>query len=306
MRTRRIRRSALAAFAATALATLAATATTVLPAGSSDAAAAQAATRSAKPFVVVGLTDNQRLVAFRSDRPSRVQKLGRVSGLQGDRRLVGIDCRVKDRKLYGVGDQGGVYRIRLRDARATKVSQLTVALQGASFDIDWNPAANLLRVISNTGQNLRHNLDNAAAPIPVGQTVADTSLSIPPDVPTATGVTGAAYTNNDNNPDTATTLFGLDTSRDQIAVQSPANAGLLAPTGLLKVNARGDAGFDIHYATQSAKGQGLAALQVNGSRKLYRIDLLSGRATRIGAFPANRQVTDLTAGFRRDEIDGIL
>ena len=91
-----------------------------------------------------------------------------------------------------------------------------------------------------------------------------------------------------------------------MAIQSPANAGLLAPTGLLKVNARGDAGFDIHYTSQGAKRQGFAALQVNGSRKLYRIDLLSGRATRIGAFPDNRQVTDLTAGFRKDEIEGIL
>ena len=184
-----IRRAAVVTFAATAFAALAAAAA-LLPAGSTDAAAARAGERSAKPFLVVGLTESQRLVAFRSDKPGRVKKLGRVRGLEGDRFLVGIDCRVKDSKLYGVGDQGGVYRIRLRDARATKVSQLTVALQGTTFDIDWNPAANLLRVISNTGLNLRHNLDNAAAPIPVGQTVADTSLSIPPDVPTATGVHG--------------------------------------------------------------------------------------------------------------------
>jgi Domain of unknown function (DUF4394) len=305
--TRRIRRGALAAFAVTALAALAA-ATALLPAASTDAAAARADERSAKRFLVVGLTDRQRLVAFYSDEARRVQKLGRVRGLVGDGSLVGIDCRVKDGKLYGVGDQGGVYRIRLRDARATKVSQLTVPLQGTSFDVDWNPAANLLRIVSDTGQNLRHNLDNTAAPIPVGQTVADGTLSIPPDVPVATGVTGAAYTNNDNDPDTATTLLVLDTSRDQVAIQSPANAGLLAPTGFLGVKPKGDAGFDIHYASQrkGAKGYGLAALQVNASRKLYRINLLSGQATRIGAFPANRQVTDLAAGFRKDELEGIL
>jgi hypothetical protein len=38
-------------------------------------------------------------------------------------------------------------------------------------------------------------------------------------------VTGAAYTNNDDDPVTATTLFVLDTSRNQVAIQSPANAG---------------------------------------------------------------------------------
>jgi hypothetical protein len=307
VRNRRIRRGGLAALSATALATFAAAAA-LLPAGSGEAAAARADARSAKPFVVVGLTDRQRLVAFRSNQPNRVQRLGRVSGLVGDRALIGIDCRVKDSKLYGVGDQGGVYRIRLRDARATRVSQLTVPLQGTRFDIDWNPAANLLRIVSDTGQNVRHNLDNAAAPIPVGQTAADANLSIPPDVPVATGVTGAAYTNNDNDPVTATTLFALDTSRDQVAIQSPANAGLLAPTGLLGVRPNGDAGFDIHYASQSrgAKGYGLASLQVNGSRKLYRINLLAGSASKIGAFPADRQVTDLTAGFRQDELEGVL
>jgi Domain of unknown function (DUF4394) len=171
--------------------------------------------------VVVGLTDRQRLVAFRSDQPDSANKLGRVSGLVGDRSLIGIDRRVKDGKLYGVGDQSGVYRIRLRDARATKVSQLTVPLQGMRFDIDWNPAANLLRIVSDTGQNL----DNFAAPMPAGQTSADANLSIPLDVPVATGVTGAAYTNNDDDPVTATTLFVLDTSRNQVAIQSPANAG---------------------------------------------------------------------------------
>jgi hypothetical protein len=80
---------------------------------------------------------------------------------------------------------------------------------------------------------------------------------------------------------------------------------VLAPTGLQSVNAQGDAGFDIHYASQGANGQALAALNVNGTRNLYRVDLLTGKARRIGAFPANRQVTDLTAGFRRDELQGI-
>ena len=298
--TNRIHRGALAAFA-TALAAFAAAA--VLPAGSTDAATARAGERSAKPFLVVGLTQNQGLVAFRSDKPAHVRTLGRVRGLESDSRLVGLDRRVQDGKLYGVGDQGGVYRIRPTDARATKVSQLTAPLQGTSFGVDWNPAANLLRIVSDAGQNLRHNLDNAAAPIPVGQTAADASLSIPPAAPPATGVTGAAYTNNDNDPDTATTLFVLDTSRDQVAIQSPANAGLLAPTGLLGVNPEGDAGFDI-YSTRGngVDAVGLATLEVNGARKLYRVDLFTGKARRIGAFPGSRQVTDLTAGFDRQDV----
>jgi Domain of unknown function (DUF4394) len=94
----------------------------------------------------------------RPTTPGRVTTLGRVRGLARDRRLVGLDCRVADHTAYGVGDRGGIYR--LRDATATKVSQLTVPLQGRSFDVDFNPAANRLRVISDRGQNLRHNLDD--------------------------------------------------------------------------------------------------------------------------------------------------
>jgi hypothetical protein len=291
---RRIRRGALAALGATALAAFASA--VALFAGNGEAAAARAGERSGKSFPVVGLTDRQQLVVFRSDKPGQVTKIDRVSGLVGDSSLVGIDWRVTDGKLYGVGDQGGVYRLRLNDAQATKVSQLTVALDGTSFDADWNPAANLLRVISDTGQNLRHNVDNAASPLPIGQTAADTALSIPPTVPVATGVTGAAYTNNDNDPNTATTLFVLDPSRDQVAIQSPANAGLLAPTGLLGVRTTGDAGFDIR-TTRSGKARGLATLEVNGNRKLYQVNLFTGSVSKIGAFPAKRQVTDLTAGF---------
>jgi hypothetical protein len=101
----------------------------------------------------------------------------------------------------------------------------------------------------------------------------------------------------------------VDTTGDQVAIQSPANAGLLAATGTLGVDADAgsDAGFDIHYRPDgaSADGRGLAALKVNGRYRLYRVELLTSRARLVGAFPASRQVTDLTAGFLRDEIEGI-
>jgi hypothetical protein len=266
--------------------------------------------RSASPFLVVGLTTDQTLVAFASNQPRRLRTLGRIRGLQGDQRLVGIDCRVADSTAYGVGDHGGIYRLRLRDATATKVSQLTVPLSGRAFDIDFNPAANRLRIISDTGQNLRHNLDHPTGTPAVGVTVVDAPLTVPPATGVAAGVTGAAYYNNDLDPATATTLFTLDTTGDQVAIQSPANAGTLVPTGTLGVDADAgsDAGFDIHYTQDgaSADGRGLAALKVNGTYRLYRVELLTGRARLVGSFPASRQVTDLTAGFNRSEIEGIL
>ncbi|MFF7300724.1 DUF4394 domain-containing protein [Streptomyces sp. NPDC008265] len=244
-----------------------------------------------KALHAIGLTSDQRLVEFDVNKPSKTWSLGKVSGLSGDSKLVGIDFRVQNEKLYGVGDQGGIYTLNTSNAKAMKVSQLTVALAGTAFGVDFNPAANRLRVISNTGQNLRHNIDDAAAPL---TTTVDGTLTNPTTPPsTAMGVTGAAYTNNDLNAATATTLFDLDTMADRISLQSPANAGTLAPTGNLGVDAALDAGFDIYYNAMAGTNHGFAAIGTGGSYRLYAVDVLTGKATSKSAFPTKYQVTDL-------------
>ncbi|MFE7760720.1 DUF4394 domain-containing protein [Streptomyces sp. NPDC057438] len=248
----------------------------------------------------VGLTADQRLVVFRLDKPGAAVPLGRVRGLDGDTRLVGIDYRVQNNKLYGVGDKGGVYTLREVGAKATKVSQLTVALQGAAYGVDFNPAANRLRVISDTGQNLRHNLDDPQGAPVAGATAVDGTLVNPPVPPatagvTARGVTGAAYTNNDLDAATATTLFDLDTAQDRISVQSPANAGNLAPTGRLGVDAPLKAGFDIY----SSSGSGVNAGYVVTGVRLLAVNLLTGKASSAGTFPKGRQVVDLAIPLRQ-------
>nr|WP_260461805.1 DUF4394 domain-containing protein [Streptomyces lateritius] len=241
-------------------------------------------------LVSVGLTSDQRLVGFHVSNPGDTWALGKVSGLTGDTTLVGIDFRVQNGKLYGVGEKGGIYTISSA-AKAVKVSRLTVALQGKHFGVDFNPAANRLRVISDTGQNLRHNIDDPAAP---KTTTVDGTLINPTMPPSAAlGVTGAAYTNNDLNAATATTLFDIDTTNDRVSLQSPANAGTLAPTGGLGVNAGPSAGFDIYYKASNGSNQGFAALTADGKQRFYKVDVLNGRADLVGAFPTARQVVDV-------------
>ncbi|MET7746707.1 DUF4394 domain-containing protein [Streptomyces sp. NPDC005385] len=238
----------------------------------------------------VGLTTDQRLVEFDVNRPGGARPLGNVSGLTGDTRLVGIDFRVQNGKLYGVGNEGGVYTLN-RAARVVKVSQLTVALSGTTFGVDFNPVANRLRIISDTGQNLRHNIDDPAAPL---TTTVDGTLTNPTMPPTtALGVTGAAYTNNDLEAATATSLFDLDTMADRISLQSPANAGTLAPTGNLGVNAGLDAGFDIYYNSKTGMNHGFAAIGTPSAYRLYAVNLLTGKAADKGAFPKKYQVADI-------------
>jgi len=68
-----------------------------------------------------GLTADGRLVRFRTDAPERARDVGAMTGLAGmDSTLVGIDFRVQDGKLYGVGNAGGVYTIDTTTAQATR------------------------------------------------------------------------------------------------------------------------------------------------------------------------------------------
>lgn len=248
----------------------------------------------------VGLTEDGRaLVAFRTTDARDAREVGDVR-LQGDTRLVGIDHRVQNGELYGVGEKGGIYVLDAAEAGATKVGQLSVALEGDFFGVDFNPAADALRITSDTGQNLRQPFAGAADPdAPNGATVEDGRLTNPATPPAtgttpATGISGSAYTNNDTDAGTGTVLHDIDTALDRLDIQSPANAGTLAPVGRLRVDAGPDAGFDIYSTVRDGRSvavQGWATLTVGGESRIYSIDLATGEATDRGSF--RMPVTDL-------------
>jgi hypothetical protein len=233
-------------------------------------------------------SDGTLMVSFTTDRPTRLDWFQLVQGLNGDTKLIGIDFRVQDGKLYGVGDKGGVYTIVLGEpTTATKVSQLSVPLYGTTFGVDFNPAADRLRVTSDWGQNLRHNLNNHA-------TVIDGNLNTPPNEGSTTGVTAAAYTNNDLDPTTATTLFDIGTATDQVLIQSPANSGQLAATGSIGLDAGLNAGFDIYSDLTNGKTTSLIGFAIfippSGSpATLYTVNLLTGSTALAGDTQAASQ-----------------
>ncbi len=245
-----------------------------------------------KTLQVVGLTADGRLVCFNERKPDRERAIGHVSGLMIDTALIGIDFRVQDGKLYGVGDAGGVYMLDTTSATASLVNRLTVALDGTSFGVDFNPAADRLRITSNTGQNLRHNI-NAG-----GVTLLDDPLDYPTTIngvgPTAMGITGSAYTNNDLSATTATTLYSLDTTLDQVSIQSPPNNGSQAANGKLGVDAQLGSGFDIYSKVRDGATvdvQAFASLgSADGSSAFYKVSLPTGKATLRGNFAAGTQV----------------
>lgn len=236
-------------------------------------------------LLVVGLTDDQRLICFNEYQPRKAREIGAITGLQGnDTRLVGIDFRSATGALYGLGNAGGVYTLDTRDATATFQVQLNEALMGTSFGVDFNPTVDRLRIVSDAGQNLR-------ADVTTGATTVDTSLTYPPNP--ALGIAGAAYTNNDADPNTATTLFDVDSNLDLVVIQAPPNNGSLNPTGKLTVEAGAAVGFDIFTEMRGGLARGaraLASLSVGGRSGFYSVNLVTGRVRLRGRFTSSNQV----------------
>ena len=110
-------------------------------------------------------------------------------------------------------------------------------------------------------------------------------------------MTGAAYTNNDLDATTATTLYNIDSSLDQVTIQSPPNNGSLAATGKLTVDTAAYVGFDIYSTIRNAvtvNVQSLASLIApSGLVSLYSIHLPTGKATLRGNFKSSDQVMDV-------------
>jgi len=252
-----------------------------------------------KSLKAVGLTADGRLLCFPTNSADRAEVVGSVTGLMGlDSALIGIDFRVQDGKLYGVGTGGGVYTIDPNTAQATFVNQLSVALDplATSFAVDFNPAADRLRILSDRGQNLRHNV-NAG-----GVTATDAPLTIAAgaSVVTATGVTAAAYTNNDLAASTGTTLYDVATMQDQVVVQSPPDgipggvAANLVPSGSLGVDSGAAAGLDIYTVVVNGvavDNLGFGVLTVGGASGFYDVNFQTGQATLLDAF--DDQVVDV-------------
>jgi hypothetical protein len=131
---------------------------------------------------IVGLTATGRLVCFEENGARRANVIGRISGLPTDSKLVGIDYRPATGALYGLGDRGGVYVVNPMSGRARLRARLNVALEGTQFGVDFNPTVDRLRIVSDTGQKLRANVDD-------GTTTEDSDLNYlgPPPVNPAPG-----------------------------------------------------------------------------------------------------------------------
>ena len=235
---------------------------------------ALARTDNAKPKGI-GLTNNNALIQFEINRPNIITEQKITGGLVNEK-FIGIDFRLRttterSNTLYGLTDRANLYTIDPNSGVATLVTALKAAtgssfntLEGMQFAVDFNPTADRLRVISNTGQNLRINVDT-------GDTIQDGNIN---GIANAS-IRAAAYTNSFSTPIAAlgTELFDLDQANQLLTKQVPPNEGTLLQLGNLGVNLGLNDGFDI---AGGDNGLALAAISNSDSASvLYRIDLNS-------------------------------
>jgi hypothetical protein len=213
------------------------------------------------------LTSSGRIVSIDSDSPSIARHEVNVWGI-GTEALVGMDRRPADGSLWALSNAGKLYTIDPMTGEATLKSTLSVALSGTDFGVDFNPVPDRLRVTSNTGQNLRINVDTGAATV-------DGAIN-----GAATGYGAAAYTTSFAAA-CRTTLYAIDAATDRLLIQNPPNNGTAVVVGTLGIDAGTGAAFDIQ--TDATRTRALAALTSGGEAALYTIDLASGAASKIGA-----------------------
>ena len=196
--------------------------------------------------------------------------------------VIGIDVRPADGMLYGVTSNGWIVTIDPKSGKLTQKSEMSVKLKStAGATVDFNPAADRLRVISPDGTNLRVNVDD-------GKVVEDGNLKFA-ETDMHKGekpnVVAAAYTNSVKGTK-ETALYNIDATIGALLRQAPPNDGILNAVGKLGFKINGPVAFEI---VPMGEGKNEAWLANGGT--LYKVDLTSGKANPAGKLPAG--VTDI-------------
>jgi hypothetical protein len=227
--------------------------------------------QTASAEIAYAVTETGTLVRFDTGVFGQTT-IGAITGLVGASPVLALDFRPSTGRLYGVTAD----RLYIIDP-ATAVAQPVSAgpfstLVTGNPDMDFDPVTGVIRVVSDSNQNMRINPDTGA------QISVDTAIT------GVLGVSGIGFTNNFASPDRAT-LFGISHSTDQLVRIGGANlldggasqsAGVSAAIGPLGVTTSEILGFDIAANDNEAFALLADAAPPIG---LYKINLTTGAAT---------------------------
>lgn len=229
-----------------------------------------ATSSAASAATIAALQDGTTIVWIDTEQKKVTGSVVLASGAK----LIGIDVRPADGKLYGLAPDGAIVTVDAKTGVWQKVSQLSEALPaGVPMAVDFNPVADRMRVIGGNGLNLRVNVID-------GKAAVDTMLKYAPTdaaMNKTPMVTAAGYTNSMAGAK-ETALYDVDTTAGTLLKQAPPNDGVLTTVGSLGVTLDGPAAFDV-WSDGTGKHVGWL---LNGGR-LHTVDLGTGAATALGA-----------------------
>ncbi|MGQ0616919.1 MAG: DUF4394 domain-containing protein [Acidimicrobiia bacterium] len=246
---------------------------------------------------VYGLTPANELVSFTAASPGTVSAPVAITGLDALEDIVAIDVRPANGQIYALTDDSQLYTVDATTGVAVQVgaAPFSPALIGTAFGFDFNPVVDRIRVVSDTGQNLRLHPDTGEVVDGDTATIGiqgdadldyDDSDANDDDIP---ALSAAAYTNNTAGA-ASTTLFGIDqrvllidperlvTVGSADGTVSP-NSGKLFTVGNTNTAAVSTDGLDIAAdGTAYAVARPLAA-----ASSLYTVNTSTGAFTLLGA-----------------------
>lgn len=223
---------------------------------------------AAQAQTIAALADGNKIVWIDAQK----KRVTGMVNLAANAKLVGIDVRPKDGMVWGLSADGAIVTVDHKTGAWTKKADLSEKLPaGAIITVDFNPAADRMRVLGSDGTSLRINVDD-------GKAVVDGRLKYAQSDVTkaAPKVTAGAYTNSFAGTK-ETTLYDIDTAAGTLVRQAPPNDGVLNTIGKLGVKTTDPVAFDI---LSDGKG-GNRAWMLAGDM-LYSVDLATGAAKSAG------------------------
>jgi hypothetical protein len=181
--------------------------------------------------------------------------------------------RPADGMLYGVSMDGNVVTIDPKSGQTAVKSKLSETVKaGGVVTVDWNPAADRLRVMSSDGTSHRINVDDGKVTVDGSHKFKDGDAN----AGKTPKVIAGAYSNSFKGT-TATTLYNVDATTGVLVTQAPPNDGVLNTIGSLGMAVNGAIAFNI---VSGSADKNDAWLVTGGN--LYALDLKTGKATMAG------------------------
>jgi hypothetical protein len=236
--------------------------------------------------LIYAVNSGNQLITFRANAPNTILSTRAFTGLQFAEDIVALDFRPLTAELYALGlkDNGPgsdtlrIYKLNKDTGAALIMTTFTSVADAAFYGFDFDPQSDQMRVVNNFDQSFRFD------PVTGSLLGVDANLN---DLSGPESVVGIASDRVDFDPNTLSTLFGIDTSVNRLVRIGSVNGTPLSPSGgvitaigPLGVNVgSNDVGFDIGGGVAYASMQNL----LSGAFNLYTVNLTSGDATIVGA-----------------------